>query len=119
MLSPKTLDAVERLLSAYHEEIFAPEDVGAMLSDLVTGENLPALIEQLPGDLVPAFHRALVESSKVSLDGDHFEPEDSPFDGDLNRYYGILRAALCSTEDHERVLAIVLCMPSFEPEWSL
>jgi hypothetical protein len=121
MLSPRTLAAVERLLSAFRRSVFAREDTGAMLCELIDGENLPDLLAQLPADLVSTFEDSLNAANAVALADDHLQPERSPFElrAELDRYYARLRKLLCTPRERESCQAQVLCLPSFEQDWSL
>jgi hypothetical protein len=78
MLSPEIARRLDRLLASREKGIFTDEELAAQLGDLVTADNIGALLERLPHAMLGAVKRGIALSNRRAADNECLWPEDSP-----------------------------------------
>jgi hypothetical protein len=114
MLSAKNKREIESLLK-HPNDPFRAEELPWMLAYHVSSENVDELVA-LIADRLP---REEVERTiRCIHDNDCLRPEDSAYEVMSPEYHQAVRRLLLDDELYG-ILAQVVCLPSFQPEWAL
>lgn len=121
MLSPEIVRRLDRLLALHTEGFSTEEEFGEFLGDLITAENLGAVLKRVPSDLLGVVRRGIKLDNQWAADNECLRPGGSPFDPmHFWEYYRDVAAALLEPDVlARRGLMSVVCLPSFQVEWAI
>jgi hypothetical protein len=122
MLSPEIARRFDRLLAFHEKGDYSDDELAYAFGSLATADNIGALLERLPSNLLEVFKRGIVLDNHQAMGNEHLQPEDSPLDrlSYREKYYQMVSDALLEPELIQRRGRIrVVCLPSFQVEWSL
>ena len=126
MKNPKVY--VDRLISYREQSLCTDVDFGEQLGrilPLVHPEEVSSLMERVPQELIPFVRKGLLQALDQIADDECLRPHPSPFSGWVRNYHSeyhqSISTLLLEPDEYGRQRGVLsfVCLPSFEPEWSL
>jgi hypothetical protein len=116
MLSDDDRRSLERLIDYRAKSQISSTEFAWQVANFAGAETLKEIIERVR-DRVPSDW--LEEATRQIADNDCLQPERSPFDSFATYHQAVAQTLLSSGSRGFRAMAHVVCLPSFQPEWSL
>lgn len=121
MLSPEIARRFDRLFAIHEKGILTEDEFAEHLGYLITADNLEAVLERLPPNLLEAVKRGIRLDNQRAPGDECLRPEASLFQTTIiSDYYRRVAAALLEPDlPKSQGLLSVICLPSFEVEWAM